>query len=500
MTRRDPRLSENAFADGSTGFAQGASGKPVTYILYSETTDRTITQRLGRSEYSYFFVREKFRQMLESRATIHVVTDPATEVDAIYDACRAAGTPCVFLCFAPPHRSFMSLRCPTIPVFAWEFDTIPDETWDDDPRNDWRFVLARFGRAIVHSQYSVQAVRAAMPADFPVASIPAPIWDDTRKAATATPSRGPAEFQVRHFLDTRVSPILRDAARTRARLKREETWGGRLVAKWERSLQKRIQGREAYKASLIPPLQTLRFSPDEVVYTSVFNPDDGRKNWSEALSAFCMAMADEPDATLVFKLVHHHPASALEDVREVILRMPPFKCRVVAVGDFLDQSTYRGLVTTTSYALNTSSSEGQCLPLMEFMSWGKPALAPRHTAIAEYVETDSGFVIATTREPCCWPHDPRYATRALRHRPDWESIVQAYRDSFEVAKQAPERYAAMAERAIERQRQFCSEDVVFGRLEAIVRTEPWVRPADGPDASFGLTPAKAAIPAVLEGA
>ena len=56
----------------------------------------------------------------------------------------------------------LGLACPTIPVFAWEFDSIPTETWFGEPFQDWRYVLKKTGRAITHSKFAVGAVRAAM--------------------------------------------------------------------------------------------------------------------------------------------------------------------------------------------------------------------------------------------------------------------------------------------------------------------------------------------------
>ena len=172
----------------------------IKYVLYSETTNHTLSQKLGLPEYSYFFVREAFRLLLQKHSTVAVVTDPGKEVDAIFDSCAAEGEECIFLSFAPPHRSFVSLRCPTIPVFAWEFNTIPSEMWDLDCRNDWRKVLMRFGHAITHSRYSANAIRDALGSDFPVVEIPAPIWNETRKAAETNANGQELVIPVRYFL------------------------------------------------------------------------------------------------------------------------------------------------------------------------------------------------------------------------------------------------------------------------------------------------------------
>src|SRR6478752_2154453 len=87
--------------------------QPV-YLLYSAVTETTLEDRLGIAEYSYFFVREIFRRMLEKHAEVVVVTDPPGEVDRLYDTYRGQGRECVLLSFAPPHKTFINLRCPTI--------------------------------------------------------------------------------------------------------------------------------------------------------------------------------------------------------------------------------------------------------------------------------------------------------------------------------------------------------------------------------------------------
>jgi hypothetical protein len=178
------------------GSAYAADGPPPLYLLYSAVTEANLRENLGLAEYSYFFVREIFRRVLEKHAQVIIISDPPREVDQIFDECEREGRDCVFLSFAPPHRTFINLRCPTIPVFAWEFDTIPDEVWDGDPRNDWRFVLAKMGCAITHSEYSAKAIKSAMGSDFPVVSIPAPLWDTARQGCGGPSSLAQGEISL----------------------------------------------------------------------------------------------------------------------------------------------------------------------------------------------------------------------------------------------------------------------------------------------------------------
>jgi len=149
----------------------------MIFIIYSDTTAATLEKRLGLAEYSYYFVLKEYQPVLEQMGKVVIVTNPAIEVDPIFAECQARQEPCVFLSFSPPNKTCLNLACPTIPVLAWEFDTIPDEVWNDDPLNDWRNVFGKLGWAITHSQFAVKVIKKAMGEDFPIVSIPAPVWD-----------------------------------------------------------------------------------------------------------------------------------------------------------------------------------------------------------------------------------------------------------------------------------------------------------------------------------
>src|ERR1700693_3272304 len=107
------------------------------------------------------------------------------------------------------------------------------------------------------------------------------------------------------------------------------------------------------------------------------------------LCGFCMTLRDCADATLIFKLTHHDRDLAFEHLLETMYRLAPFKCRVVMILGYLDDADYERMVGATSFALNASAGEGQCLPLMEFMSAGKPSIAPRNTALTDYLTDDN---------------------------------------------------------------------------------------------------------------
>lgn len=414
-------------------------------IIHSETNQHTIAQNLGRSEYSYYFVLKEYRPVLERLGRVVEVLDPQAEVDALYLECLGRGEPCVFLSFSPPHRTPMHLACPTLPVFAWEFSTIPNEPFAGEPRNDWRTVLAACGAAITHSNYTVNAVREAMTEDYPIVAVPAPVWD--RFAARGAQLQGQSTTGP---LRLKIKGLVADS----------------------RTLELNAFGpadlRSGTGIDFTAPLTEQELVLDGVVYTSVFNPGDGRKNWQDMVSAFCVCFRDVEDATLVLKLTHHDAEEALSDILHHLYKNQSYCCRIVLIYGYLADADYERLVQATRYVVNTSYGEGQCLPLMEFMSCGKPAVAPRTTAMIDYLSADNAFLIESTDELTAWPHDPRRAFRTLRYVTNWASLCDAYKASYAVAKNQPARYAQMSAQAVSSLQGFCSQAVAEQRLQVFL--------------------------------
>lgn len=493
----------------------------MLFIIYSATDASSIKSDLGMPEYSYYFVLKEFRPLLERLGRVVVVKRPEVEVDPLYDECVANDEPCVFLSFSPPNKTLVTLRCPTIPVFAWEFDTLPDEVWDDDTRNDWTMVLRNLGRSIVHSRHTADVVRAQMGAAFPVVALPAPVWDRFSDFRQKYPPRaGSEEVELRirgTVMDSRVLDLATrqpagqdeeaeqaldshsalEVSRKNMRYRLGATkrhaaeWYKDVIAdllpeaverrlsallRWlARQLQAVFSGTPDLPGMVEPekvpegePANSepvVRLSLQGVIYTAVFNPYDGRKNWLDMLTAFCSAFADQENATLVLKFTHHNSNWAFTVLDDMLRKLPRFKCRVVGIHGFLEDESYHQLIAASSYTVNTSYGEGQCLPLMEFMACGKPAVTPRHSAMQDYIDDSVAFVVRSSEELCCWPQDPRLYFRSHRHRIDWQSLCEAYRKSFQVAEREPERYLKMANASISRLRDHASHWTVTDNLK-----------------------------------
>lgn len=518
----------------------------MKFLIYSEVNAASIASSLGLPDYSYYFVLKDFLPVLEQLGDVLVVEQPEVEVDALYDAACAAGEQCLFLSFSPPQKTPLNLRCPTIPVFAWEFDSIPNEHWLDELSQNWCYVLERCGQGITHSGLTVQAVKSELGTSFPIVSIPSPVWDKfqaLREQPAELPLTKSVRIQVHSgvVLDTHdvsLEPYMpgpdavakavtaarmsnKDSQRAKAKVTPATPVPGqsrvkisqRYLREWylrvlcalfpgllrtakastlapEASTVEvviepegqRLEPRNQVEPSSLPKsgvkplahewtLSECSFELSGVVFAALFNPYDGRKNWVDMLTAFCAAFKDTADATLVFKLGHHEYQSALNDMLMCMARMPKFKCRVVLLQGFLDKAEFDSLIRASAFVVNASHGEGQCLPLMEFLSCGKPAIAPRHSAMLDYIDDEVAFVVDSWLDATAWSHDPRLAYRTLRHQIDWSSLVEAYRAAYQCVQDAPLLYEKMSTAAIERMRQHCSQAVATEKLRGFLNLD-----------------------------
>lgn len=468
-------------------------------LVGSKIDQASIQGSLGKPEYSYFFLMKDFLPALERLGTVLQVKSTA-EIEQLSEQYRAAGEEVVFLSFSPPHQVPLGLSCPTVVVFAWEFDSLPSVAWDDNPQNDWRYTFARVQGAIGTSQETARLISQHATV-LPVTALPAPIWDryaEPEAAEGLAVALGERQFSFAGIVID--SPILGLSADGLVRkpepvlevlkpepepeaemvpvIPRGTAWPltKALLNGWWREV--RLPLGPLLKAPLpteaVPAQEPVvaaepqLLSVSGVVYTTVLNPADGRKNWVDLVTAFCWAFKHTENATLVLKMTHHD----LEHYRVVLMtllsRLAPFRCRVLVLHGFLEDAQYRELIRASTYYVNASSCEGLCLPLMEFLASAKPVIAPDHTAMADYLNEKLAFVLKTSLEPTCWPHDPTGMLFTHKHRLNWQSLMEAFLESHRVALNDPARYQAMSRSAYQQLQHFASVDSVCSPLAAFL--------------------------------
>lgn len=215
-----------------------------------------------------------------------------------------------------------------------------------------------------------------------------------------------------------------------------------------------------------------------VVYSTIFNPFDPRKNFQDMLSAFLLALGDCADATLVIKLVlcPELAAEALKNMIHYYLGLGlRHRCKLVFVNTYLSDELMVELARGSTYYLNTSRAEGSCLPLQNFLAAGRPGVAPAHTGMADYLDDDIGFTIACHPEPTAWPHDLEHRLTTTWQRLVWWSLHNQLRTSYEVAREDSSRYQAMGAQGRQRLAAFASAESVWPALAAALNAaEPRV--------------------------
>jgi hypothetical protein len=97
---------------------------------------------------------------------------------------------------------------------------------------------------------------------------------------------------------------------------------------------------------------------------------------------------------------------------------------------------------------------------MEYLSSGKPVIAPKHTAMLDYLNPQSSFIVNSYPEPSPWPHDPTSKLKSVRFRMDWDSMRQHFLTSYDIAQNQPETYQNMSQEAWISMYKFCHLDKV----------------------------------------
>ena len=455
-------------------------------LVYSETNANNIASRLGKSEYSYYFVLKWFTPVLAEIGEVKIIHDPVHEADREYDAAMQMGRPCALFSFAPPHRTLIPQRCPIIPLVAWEFDRIPDYSWDQNPETNWCYNLGRCGMAITHSEFARQAILRAMPSGFPVWSIPAPVWN--RFHARGLYRHGVSGRLPMKGLDMRVNGSVYDSSEyipddpkvglsqsimelTSSPSAPPTKWARR-AARWQRRVGKlsRLFSHRSPPPLAEAPPTAQHLQAKGVIYASILNPSDARKNWCDIVTGFVSAFQYDEDAVLVLKLNEIDSTNTFIHITFMLKKFMWMKCRIFLFNGYLEDTEYDHFLDSIDYVVNFSTGEGQCLPLMELMSMGVPAITPNHTSMADYVTPDNSFILPSFRTLSSWPHDERFALSTMTYQVNWEALREAYIASYQCAKHSPQRYQAMSRAAMQQLENHSSQRVALRSLSEVLES------------------------------
>jgi glycosyltransferase involved in cell wall biosynthesis len=457
-------------------------------LVTSMYTEGDLARRLGRDAYSYRYVYRAFAPLLERWGTTAEVSGPPQLLVAEAAKGRQAGHHPMHLSFLPLHLMSPAAEMPNIGVPAWEFPDLPQEEIGGDPRTNWARVANGLDLIITHTNWSRDAFLRA-DVQTPVHVVPVPIrpeyfsvppWTPGQKTTLDIPCyvfpqppelpRPPRRWVAANTGHLPSRPGLRQLCKgvikvlpvglnrgllRCARAVRDALWAARQAL------------REQDVRRLYPRKPQLEISG--IVYTTILNPCDRRKNWTDLLTGYLLALRDCADAQLVVKLVVS-PDWEAEALAEVLAGYRDIgishRCRLAFITAYLSEKQLLQLTAASTYYLNTSHAEGSCLPLQSFMAAGRPAVAPANSGMADSLDDRCGFPVESHPEPARSPLDPSGGLTTRWHRLVWQSLHDRLQESYRVARESLAHYRAVGSAARSRMTNLASQEAVWPLLSA----------------------------------
>ncbi len=473
--------------------------RPIKFLVATTGCARDIRGTLGKANYSYFFAVKALIPVLERFGHWELVDFPESRLPYLAARAEAEGFRPIHLSVNPPHDAYVTTALPTILLPFWEFPDIPSRDFGHDTRANWQRICNAVDLILAPCAFTADALRDAG-VRRPIAMVPVPLapayfdlpdWNPNAShsflyhhESWGGPPTSEAERPSNPKPTHAPTPPRRPAPLRLARFAYHKVRLGyhRYFRRWlsHEAIERVARVKTAAKATVLRRSQAAagRAEPPRVpvapltlkglVYTSIFNASDNRKNQEDMLTAFLIAFRDRPDVTLVLKL-NTHPAK--EVIEFNVLRDfhrglgIDHQCRVVVVADFLDEAGMLDLLAASTFYVNTSRAEGACMPLQQAMAAGRPALAPTHTSMADYMDDSVGFPLRSHAEPAFWPHDPERRFETSWHRMIWSDIRDQFLDSASTVDHDLPRYRALAEAARRRINDYSSQAVSARELE-----------------------------------
>lgn len=474
-----------------------------TLVVSTPYQQVDIPRELGHEAYSYHFVYKAFAPLLARWAKIEEIDRPESRLDfALWNA-RKQGREPFHLSLLPLHMTYLTPHAPAAAFPFWEFPDLPNLNLENNPRNNWVHIADRLQLLMTACRFTREAfIKSGV--RTPIEIVPVPIKDDyfrigdwhagqrivldapvyvfPEASAPAAPSNPWRQEQGPH---TSLLSRIRHGYRASIR--------PRLPAVFDHSMSLAFRLAHTYRAAhreetRVAAQESPRLTMEGIVYTTIVNPFDERKNWTDLLTGFLHGLANRADAMLVVKLVLPAKLMAVGFNRVIKFYKQmglSHQCRVAFIPGYLTREQMFDLARGTTYYVNTAKAEGSCLPLQDHLAAGRPGIAPLHTAFADYFDQGIGFPLQSHPEPAWWPHDVLKRHTTYWNRLVWQSWVDQLRASYEVASSNAAKYAELGARARERMHTYASSEKVWPRLRKALDTLAARQPSlEAPDAAL----------------
>ncbi len=455
-------------------------------LLSCYMTGSTEGRNLGVPGYSHDFVARAYAPLLEQYGEVRVVPDAQADLEQMVDAVLAEGKLPLHFSILPLQDVVLSTRAVNLAVPAWEYPDVPNHAFDGNPQNNWPETADRCDMVLVSGPFTHEALqRGGATGAIRMVQVPVddayfnlPQWEPDQRITLAC--------RAFVFPQQRPQAMLPRQARRRESLRRmvardleeglrqagQRFLGRRATSFISESLRKLKTRRVASRARGGRPQIRLPYQSQPqvelsgVVYTSIFNPDDGRKNWPDLINGFLLSLGHQEDVTLVLKLITSRAASVDNVIRHIFNRGIEFRCKVVVLCDFLSEEQLLALTQATTFYLLASRAEGNCLPLMNQLAAARPGVSPAHSSMSDYFGANSGFVVDSHPEPAAWPHEKRQRLLTTWGRIVWTSLRDQICASFDMATNDYAAYRSLGQSSRRHMQQWAGREAVATRLAA----------------------------------
>jgi glycosyltransferase involved in cell wall biosynthesis len=356
----------------------------------------------GAANYSYGIVAERLRNCLGSSGlAVHDLDFPGLYTTRLaIDNLRHRLAPNGRLCHIavkPLDHVEIVPGIPNILHNAWEFDRITAARVNSDPHSNQIAMLGHFERILVPCTFQQQVFARAGLKQAVVIPTPVPLLDADNTC------KSDVELAAFDF---------------------------------------------GAQCNIDLNLNSLAKSHGDRIFLVILNPFDPRKNFLNLLKA---AYSAPEEMVTLFKLTIDNTFQTLSSVlkRFPIKRNSNSKSKVYMIPNKVSSQQLQQLQQLSNFILSASTGEGQNLPLLEAMACGAVAVAPRHTAMLDYINPETACIIPSevVRAPA---HSSYLGDVDLRaHMSDDQNIASAIAKALSLNKEDIQRMSNAGKSLVE---------------------------------------------------